>query len=101
MGTMSEERREEAEELQERVRDAIRAYVRVLPPRYALSGLLRLIWSQPEFVQLRKRLSESAKELRAEYASVAKEVNLSKRYSEAAERVGYAKRAREAWAGAR
>ena len=89
-----EERREEPRKLLE---EAIDAYLGRLPPRYALSAVLRTVWSRPEFVKLRKELSERSRELASAYRSAAEEVGLGARYREVAESVKIHEKFREAW----
>lgn len=79
------------------LKKAISGYLDRLPPRYALSSILRTVWGTPEFVELRRRLSEEAKELSEAYSRVAEEAELGKRYSEAAKKAEAAKKFREAW----
>ena len=79
------------------LRKAISGYLGKLPPRFALSAILRTVWGTPAFVELRKRLSEEAKELSTAYREVARETDLGRKYASAAERARARERFRSAW----
>jgi len=92
---MAEEREERSP--RELLEEAIDAHLRHLPPRYALSSILRTLWGRPEFVKLREELSERSKELSEQYRAAAKEAGLAERYRTAAERAKIREKFSEIW----
>jgi len=76
---------------------AIALYLASLPPRYALSAVLRRVWTTPQFAALREELSRSAEPLGPRYSEAAKRVRLGEEYASVAKELEIGKKFKSAW----